>query len=233
MWDVIDNRWSITMSFPFSCHKNFMQTKQGMSCESAWWVLRSYWNERSYSDYGKERGEWRSRHLGQPAPHQVAGFHCTYPVPVKHISPAEVKLKIHSSHALAKLNGFPVDGRHHLQGSCQGRNSLQEAEQVVLRVVAVSSWVDSTWWGGLRGQGGQGHRQLSWRATEEKLSAHSARPGRMGDGKLTILSPGEQNPVLQPGERPALTSGKSNIALGGEQGALGLPKTAHLSAGTR
>lgn len=56
----------------------------------------------------------------------------------------------------------------------------------------------------------------------------------MGDGKPSVLSPGEQDPVPQPGERSALTSWRiATFALGGEQGASGCPNTTHLSAGTR
>lgn len=78
-------------------YKIFTWIKQGKDYESIFWVLRSYWNERSFSNYDKERGELRDRYWGQPAPHWASwidtGFHCTCLIPVKRISLAEIKIK--------------------------------------------------------------------------------------------------------------------------------------------
>lgn len=69
---------------------------------------------------------------------------------------------------------------------------------------------------------------------ERNLVLASARPDGMGDGKLSVPSHGELDPVPKPREVPVLTPcSAAALALGGEHCASGLLRTVDMLAGTR
>lgn len=120
-------------------------------------------------------------------------------VPDKPIYPTEIKLKNDSSYALAKLNGFPVGRRHHLQGSCQGRNKASRKQSSR----AAEWWLFPLGWTPSGGEGSVARAigRFPGGLTKRNLVLTLPDQGGMGVGKLSVLSPGPQ-----PEERPALTS---------------------------